>query len=78
MTSYAVYDEVNGDATQPLFQVTDEDLELKKLLWTQVFAVCQDPFNIDAHNIIVQKNFMKALFIYLDPASTEQNQIIAR
>lgn len=78
MTSYAVYDEVNGDATQPLFQVTDEDLELKKLLWTQVFAVCQDPFNIDAHNIIVQKNFMKALFIYLDPASIEQNQIVAR
>ena len=58
--------------------MTDEDLELKKLLWTQVFAVCQDPFNGEAHNIVVQKNFMKALFLYLDPASVEQNQVVAR
>ena len=52
MTVYAVYDEINGDQNQPLFQVTEEDLELKKLLWTQIFAVCQDPFNTEAHNII--------------------------
>ena len=78
MTSYAVFDEINGDSTTPLFSVTDEDLELKKLLWTQVFAVCQDPFNVDAHNTIVQKNFMKALFVYIDPSQVEANQIVAR
>ena len=53
MTAYAVYDEINGEQNQPLFQVTEEDLELKKLLWTQIFAVCQDPFNTEAHNIIM-------------------------
>ena len=78
MTVYAVYDEINGDQNQPLFQVTEEDLELKKLLWTQIFAVCQDPFNTEAHNIITQKNFIKALFLYLDPSAVEQNQIVAR
>ena len=71
MTAYAVYDEINGDQNQPLFHVTEEDLELKKLLWTQIFAVCADPFNTEAHNIIVQKNFIKALFLYLDPSAVE-------
>ena len=40
MVTYAVFDENNGNNTQPLFLVTEEDLELKKLLWTQVFHVC--------------------------------------
>jgi hypothetical protein len=40
MVSYAVFDEVNAGVNQPLFFVTEEDLELKKLLWTQVFHVC--------------------------------------
>ena len=40
MTTYAVFDELNGESSQPIFNVTDEDLELKKLLWTQVFSVC--------------------------------------
>ena len=34
MITYAVFDEVNSDQGQPIFNVTDEDLELKKLLWT--------------------------------------------
>jgi hypothetical protein len=29
---YAVYDEISG--SQPIFNQTEEDLELKKLLWT--------------------------------------------
>lgn len=32
---YAVHDEISGG--QPIFTQTEEDLELKKLLWTQVF-----------------------------------------
>ena len=53
MITYAVFDELNGEANQPIFNVTDEDLELKKLLWTQVFSVCHDEKNIEAHNIIM-------------------------
>ena len=55
MINYAVNDEINWDVEteQPLFNVTDEDLELKKLLWTQVFSVARDPFNTEAHNIIM-------------------------
>jgi hypothetical protein len=34
MVTYAVYDETNASFSQPLFLVTEEDLELKKLLWT--------------------------------------------
>jgi hypothetical protein len=35
MVRYAVQDEVSNG--QPLFTCTEEDIELKKLLWTQVF-----------------------------------------
>lgn len=69
MITYAIFDEINSNQPQPLFSITEEDLELKKLLWTQIFQVCQDPFNIEAHEIAIQKNFLKALFLYLDPQS---------
>lgn len=78
MIAYAVYDEVNGDTQQPLFLVTEEDIELKKLLWTQIFSVCRDPFNTAAHDIIIQKNFIRALLMYLDAQSISQSQLIAR
>ena len=80
MINYAVNDEINWDtdSEQPLFNLTDEDLELKKLLWTQVFSVAKDPFNTEAHNIIMQKNFLAALLLYLDPVSIEKNQKITR
>ena len=39
MLDFAVYDEVNS-GNQSLFTTSDEDLELKKLLWTQVFSLC--------------------------------------
>lgn len=77
MATYAVYDEINGNHTQPLFLVTEEDLELKKLLWTQVFHVCRNPANEDAREIIIQKNFLKCLLMYLD-VNQKDNPIITR
>lgn len=78
MITYAVFDETNGDSSQPIFNVTDEDLELKKLLWTQIFSVCHDQKNIEAHNIMMHKSFLKALLLYLDPNSIEGNPVITR
>ena len=78
MTTYAVFDELNGESSQPIFNVTDEDLELKKLLWTQVFSVCLEQKNVEAHNIMMQKGFLRALLLYLDPKSIDGNPIITR
>ena len=78
MVTYAVFDEMNGDQNQPIFNVTDEDLELKKLLWTQIFSVCHAESNIEAHNIMMQKGFLRALLLYLDPNSIDNNGIITR
>ena len=78
MITYAVFDEMVGEQNQPIFNVTDEDLELKKLLWTQIFSVCLDKNNVEAHQIMMQKGFLRALLIYLDPKSIEINPIITR
>jgi len=78
MITYAVFDEMAGEQNQPIFNVTDEDLELKKLLWTQIFSVCLDGKNSEAHQIMMQKGFLRALLIYLDPKSIESNPIITR
>mmetsp|Transcript_21486 Transcript_21486/g.25187 ORF Transcript_21486/g.25187 Transcript_21486/m.25187 type:complete len:102 (-) Transcript_21486:205-510(-) len=53
MITYAVFDEMVGEQNQPIFNVTDEDLELKKLLWTQIFSVCLDAKNVEAHQIMM-------------------------
>jgi len=45
MITYAIFDEKSGNHVQPLFFVTEEDLELKKLLWIQIFHVCRNPDN---------------------------------
>lgn len=66
MATYAVFDELNGNLNQPLFLVTEEDLELKKLLWTQVFHVCRNQANEEARQIIIQKGFLKCLLMYVD------------
>lgn len=78
MITYAVYDEMNGERTQPIFNVTDEDLELKKLFWTQMFSVCHDAHNVEAHSIMMQKNFLRALLLYLDPTAIQSNPVISR
>lgn len=52
LINYAVFDEVNGGESlqrKPLFSTADQDLELKRMLWSQVFHVSRDPFNIEAH-----------------------------
>jgi len=51
LINYAVFDEVNGNqhSKKPLFSTADQDLELKRMLWSQVFHVSRDPFNIAAH-----------------------------
>jgi hypothetical protein len=77
MVTYAVYDEVNASFSQPLFLVTEEDLELKKLLWTQIFHVCNNPNNAEARDIIMQKNFLKCLLMYLDVAQKD-NPVVVR
>ncbi len=76
---YSTHDELNskvnfvGDATstsktvKPLFTTRDEDVEFKKLLWTCVLYLVRDPKNIEAHNCVIEKNFMQALLMYIDP-----------
>jgi hypothetical protein len=58
MITYAIYDELNGNAKQPLFFVTEEDLELKKLLWIQIFHVCRNLENARAREIMAEKHFI--------------------
>lgn len=68
---YSTHDELNskvnfvGDtsggtqrAVKPLFTTRDEDVEFKKLLWTCALYIVRDPSNIEAHNCLIEKNFM--------------------
>jgi cilia- and flagella-associated protein 69 len=76
---YSTHDELNskinfvGDGAstnkslKPLFTTRDEDVEFKKLLWTCVLYLVRDPDNIEAHNCVIEKNFMQALLMYIDP-----------
>jgi len=74
---YATHDELNskvnfvGDgttkSTKPLFTTRDEDVEFKKLLWTCALYLVRDPDNKEAHECLIEKNFMQALFMYIDP-----------
>lgn len=70
---YATHDELNGKgatisgegiaakAAKPLFTTRDEDVEFKKLLWTGILYLVRDPDNIEAHQCVIDKNFMSAL-----------------
>ena len=65
---YATHDELNskvnfvGDGTsksvKPLFTTRDEDVEFKKLLWTCVLYLIRNPDNFEAHQCLIEKNFM--------------------
>jgi len=55
---------------KPLFTTRDEDVEFKKLLWTCVLYVVRNPDNEEAHQCVIQNNFIQALLMYLDPNST--------
>lgn len=56
----------NG-GVKPLFTTRDEDVEFKKLLWTSILYLVRDPENIEAHQCLIDKNFMLALLMYIDP-----------
>jgi len=43
-----------------------------------VFHVARDPFSIEAHQIIIQKQYLKSLFLYLDPAARDSHPCIAK
>jgi hypothetical protein len=67
---YSTHDELNskvnfvGDGSttnksvKPLFTTRDEDVEFKKLLWTSVLYLVRDTENIEAHNCVIERNFM--------------------
>jgi len=61
-----------------LFTCTEEDIELKKLLWTQVFHVLRGSHFEIANEIASRKHFFKVLLKFLDPTTTTQNLIFSR
>lgn len=74
---YATHDELNqqinfvGDGTaksiKPLFTTRDEDVEFKKLLWTSILYTARSPENSEAHQTLIEKDFVHALLVYIDP-----------
>ena len=69
MCAYAVYDEQNEH--KPLLTTSEEDLELKKLLWTQVFEVIRGVGTDECIKTALNSEFISSLFLYLDPASCQ-------
>ena len=73
---YATVDEFysleQGDNIQPgqekyVFTSNDEDIELKKLLWTTVMYASRDIDCVQAHKEIMNNNFLQCILMYLDP-----------
>lgn len=73
---YATHDELSSSVTmdaksqKPLFSTRDEDVEFKKLLWTSVLYLMRDAQNQEAHARLMQKGFLQALLMYVDPNNT--------
>lgn len=77
---YATHDELNSTvkfvgegsnrAAKSMFTTRDEDVEFKKLLWTCVLYIVRDPNNSIAHEIIINREFISALLMYIDPHNT--------
>ncbi len=77
---YGTHDELNssinfvGDGTsksiKPLFTTRDEDIEFKKLLWTCVLYIARNPENKEVHQCLLEKEFLQALLMYIDPNNT--------
>lgn len=57
-------------ATKNMFTTRDEDVEFKKLLWTSVLYIARDPSNTSAHEIVINRDFISALLMYIDPNNT--------
>jgi hypothetical protein len=76
---YATVDEIysleQGDNIHPgqekyVFTTTDEDIELKKLLWTTILYSGRDADCATAHKEIMEQNFLNCIMMYLDPQSS--------
>lgn len=76
---YSTVDEMysleQGEYIQPgqekfLFTTNDEDIELKKLLWTSILYSSIDASSTEAHKEIMNQNFLNCVVMYLDPNSS--------
>jgi hypothetical protein len=85
--SYATCDEQyaleQGDNIQPgqekyVFTTNDEDIELKKLLWTTVMYASRDADCDYAHKEIINTGFLNFLIMYLESTSTSSNPQLHR
>jgi hypothetical protein len=68
---YGIY---HGDNIQPgqekyVFGINDEDIELKKLLWTTILYAGRDEDCQRCHQELIEFNFLNAILMYLDPDS---------
>lgn len=84
---YGTIDELysleHGDTIQPgqekyVFTTNDEDMELKKLLWTTVLYASRDADCTYAHKEIMETNFLQYLAMYLDSPNTSSNPQLHR
>ena len=74
---------MQGETIQPgqekyVFTTNDEDIELKKLLWTTVLYASRDSECAQAHKEIIQTGFLNYLIMYLDNRDTSNNPQLTR
>lgn len=64
----AIQDELTaGDGKKPLLTAKDEDLELKKLLLTGILYLVRSADNTQAHQVLIDTNFLRAVLILIEP-----------
>ena len=66
-----IHDEVSsfasGSAKKYHLTTKDEDIELKKLLFTGILYLVRDPKNLQAHQTLIDTGFIRAVMQFLDP-----------
>jgi hypothetical protein len=76
---YATHDELGSnpafvgdtvDKFKPILTTREEDVEFKKLLWTCILYVVRDPENIQAHQSLMDKDFVSAILMYIESQAT--------
>lgn len=77
------YSMMHGENIQPgqekyVFTTNDEDIELKKLLWTTVLYASRDQDCNMAHKEIMSSGFLRYLIMYLDNRETSSNPQLIR
>lgn len=66
----AIQDELTaGDGKKSLLSAKDEDLELKKLLLTGILYLVRSPDNSQAHQVLIDTNFLRAVLVLVEPNS---------